>query len=514
MAFLGIDVGTSGCKAILIDAGGRVLAEAVHDYPLSTPRPLWSEQSPEDWWSAAVRSIRGVLAAAGSAAGSAARSLGGTVDAIGLTGQMHGLVLLDDAGRVLRPAILWNDQRTAAECRELTERIGAGAVLRLTGNPLLPGFTAPKIEWVRKHEPAVLTRTSRILLPKDYLRYRLSGEYFTEVSDASGTSLFDVGRRTWSPEMLDALGVKSAWLAPATESIVASTKISTAAAVATGLAAGTPIVGGGGDQAAQAVGAGVVHEGTVAVTLGTSGVVFAPMNSYRPEPQGRLHAFCHAVPGKWHLMGVMLSAAGSLRWYRDALCAAEHLVAQQAGRDVYEELVGAAAKIPAGADGLVFLPYLCGERTPHPDPLARGALVGLTLRHTKAHLTRAVIEGVSFGLRDALELMRGLGVAPREIRVSGGGAKSSLWRQILADVFQLDIVRSNVAQGAAFGAAILAAVGVKALPGVEAAAHTIVREMDRTRPGADVARYDAMYRRYTALYPALKQEFALLGEFE
>lgn len=503
MAFLGIDVGTSGCKAILIDASGQVLAEATHEYPLSTPRPLWSEQAPDDWWNAAIASIRAAIQQGGAA-----------VDAIGLTGQMHGLVLLDDAGNVLRPAILWNDQRTGDECRTLTERIGAETVLRLTGNPLLPGFTAPKIEWVRRNEPQVFERIRRILLPKDYLRYRLSGESFTEVSDASGMSLLDVGRRAWSPEMLDALGVKTAWLPTVTESIVPSTRVSPAAAAATGLKAGTPIIGGGGDQAAQAVGAGVVHEGTVAVTLGTSGVVFAPMNAYRPEPKGRLHTFCHAAPGKWHLMGVMLSAAGSLRWYRDALCAPEHATATAGGRDVYDELVGAATQIPAGSEGLLFLPYLTGERTPHPDPLARGAFVGLTIRHTKAHLTRAVLEGVSFGLRDSLELMRGLGVAPNEVRVSGGGAKSALWRQILADIFKTDVVRSNVSQGAAFGAAILAAVGVGALSSVEAAADAIVHEVDRTRPGVDAARYDAVYRQYTALYPLLKGEFAALGSLE
>lgn len=501
MPLLGIDVGTSGCKAILIDAAGRVLAEATHDYPMSTPRPLWSEQAPEDWWNAAIRSIRAVVDGGG----------GASVEAIGLTGQMHGLILLDDAGRVLRPAILWNDQRTGDECRSLTERIGADTVLRLTGNPLLPGFTAPKIEWVRRNEPDVFARIRRILLPKDYLRYRLTGEFFTDVSDASGMSLLDVGKRAWSPEMVDALGVKAVWLATVTESTVASTKLSSEAAAATGLAAGTPIIAGGGDQAAQAVGAGVVREGTVAVTLGTSGVVFAPMNAYRPEPQGRLHAFCHAVPGRWHLMGVMLSAAGSLRWYRDALCAAEHAAATAGGRDVYEELVAAAANIPAGSEGLVFLPYLTGERTPHPDPRARGAFVGLTIRHTKPHLTRAVLEGVSFGLRDSLELMRGLGAAPKEVRVSGGGAKSALWRQMLADIFKTDVVRSNVSQGAAFGAAILAAVGVGALASVEAAADAIVHEVDRTRPGADAERYDAVYRRYTALYPVLRGEFAALG---
>jgi len=421
-------------------------------------------------------------------------------------------VLLDKAGKVLRPCIMWNDQRTAEQCAAITRRVGAKRVIKLTGNPVLPGFTAPKLAWVRKHEPEVYARAAKALLPKDYLRYRLTGEFFGEVSDASGTALFDVGARRWSEEMLKALGVPRAWLPEVTESPVPSAKISAVAAEATGLVAGTPVVGGGGDQAAQAVGTGIVAEGAVSVTLGTSGVVFAASDRYRVEPAGRLHAFCHAVPGKWHLMGVMLSAGGSLRWYRDALCEAEKALAERRGCDPYELMIAEAAKAPAGCEGLVFLPYLTGERTPHPDPLARGAFVGLTLRHGRAHLTRAVLEGVAYGLADSLALMRELKLSVREIRASGGGARSPFWRQILADVFGAPVVTVNSTDGAAYGAALLAGVGTGAWESVEAAAAQAVKVTGRTgvqkKTAAAYARY---HPRYRALYPALREEFAALG---
>jgi xylulokinase len=399
---LGIDVGTTGSKAVLIDTGGTVAAEATSEYPMSTPQPLWAEQDPNDWWTATIASIRQVLEQGGVQ--------GAQVAGVGLTGQMHGLVLLDAGGDVLRPCIMWNDQRTAAQCAAITERVGAKKVLELTGNPVLPGFTAPKIAWVRDNEPQVYGRAAKVLLPKDYIRYRLTGEFFSEVSDSSGTSLFDVGRRQWSDEMLAALDVPRIWLPEVTESPVASAKVSAAAAEQTGLAAGAPVVGGGGDQAAQAVGTGIVEEGVVSATLGTSGVVFAASDTYRVEPQGRLHAFCHAVPGKWHLMGVMLSAAGSFRWYRDTLGDAEVARAKRRKRDPYDLLTEAAAEVRPGCEGLLFLPYLSGERTPYADPHARGVFFGLTLRHKKAHLTRAVLEGVSYGMCDSLELMRDLGL--------------------------------------------------------------------------------------------------------
>ncbi len=504
---LGIDVGTSGVKALLIDAAGRVVAETINEFPLFTPRPLWAEQNPQDWWDAAVVSIRQAM--------KKGRAKPEQVAGIGLTGQMHGLVILDGKGKVLRPCILWNDQRTASQCAAITARLGSQRILELTGNPVLPGFTAPKILWVREREPEVLGKASKILLPKDYLRYRLSGDYFSEVSDASGTSLFDVGKRRWSDEMAEACEVPRRWLPEVTESPVVSARVSARAAKATGLLAGTPIVGGGGDQAAQAVGNGITETGLVAVTVGTSGVVFAPGKAYRRDPQGRLHAFCHAVPGMWHLMGVMLSAGGSFRWYRDHLCTEEVALARQGNRDAYDLLTEAASGVPAGAEGLLFLPYLSGERTPYPDPAARGVFFGLSLRHTKAHLTRAVLEGVSFGLLDSLALIRSSGVPVREIRVSGGGARSALWRQILADVFGKTIVTVNVTQGAAYGAALLAAVGAGIYRTVEEACRVTVAGQSSARPGPDGAVYRDYFPRYQALYRALKDEFqrvALLAE--
>jgi xylulokinase len=415
---------------------------------------------------------------------------------------MHGLVLLDAQGQVLRPCIMWNDQRTAAQCAAITRQVGADKVLRLTGNPVLPGFTAPKIVWVRENEPEVYRRIATVLLPKDYARYRLTGGFFSEVSDASGTSMFDVGQRQWSDEMLKALGVPRQWLPEVTESPVVSARVSAQAAQETGLLEGTPVVGGGGDQAAQATGVGAVQPGIVALTVGTSGVVFAPLASYAYEPDGRLHAFCHSVPGQWHFMGVMLSAAGSLQWYRDTLAPAED----------FGSLTDEAKNAPPGCEGLVFLPYLTGERTPHPDPLARGAFVGLTARHTRAHMTRAVLEGVAFGLRDGFELIKSsdAGVI-REVRVSGGGARSPVWRQIMADVMGVPLVVAEAIEGAAYGAALLAGVGGGVWPDVATAAQATVKLGDRVEPGANARAYEPMYRLYRELYPMLKPAFDRLG---
>ena len=501
---LGIDVGTTGSKALLIDAAGNVAAEVTTEYPMATPRPLWAEQNPDDWWSATVTSIRGVLEQSGAR--------GEQVAGVGLTGQMHGLVLLDGRGNVLRPCIMWNDQRTGEQCAAITEQVGTRKLLELTGNPVLPGFTAPKIVWVRENEPDVYEKVAHVLLPKDYVRYRMTGEFLGEVSDASGTSLFDVGQRQWSHEMLAALDIPRAWLPEVTESPIASANVSTGAASQTGLAIDTPVVGGGGDQAAQAVGAGIISEGLVSATLGTSGVVFAASDSYRIEPEGRLHAFCHAVPGKWHLMGVMLSAAGSFRWYRDTLGDAEVARAKRENRDPYDLLTEAAATIEPACEGLLFLPYMTGERTPHPDPNARGAFIGLTLRHTKAHLTRAVLEGVSYGMCDSLWLMRDLGLSIRQVRASGGGARSALWRQILADVFETEIVTLNVTQGAAYGAALLAGVGVGVYADVTAACQQVIKLTGRTAPSDATKVYAAYYPRYRALYPALADEFSAITD--
>jgi xylulokinase len=503
---LGIDVSTTATKALLIDERGQVAAVAATEYPFETPQPQWTEQDPALWWDGAVRSIRQVLAQAPHGAKP------GDVAGVGLTGQMHGMTLLDAHGEVIRPCILWNDQRTAAQCAEITHRVGAERVLQLTGNPVLTGFTAPKIIWVRDHEPEAYARIAHVLLPKDYARYRLTGEFFSEVSDASGTSLFDVGQRQWSDEMLNALDLSRQWLPQVTESPVVSARISAEAAQATGLLEGTPVVGGGGDQAAQAVGTGIINEGIVSVTVGTSGVVFAASDTYRVEPQGRLHAFCHAVPGMWHLMGVMLSAAGSFRWYRDALGQPEKALAESSGRDVYDILTESAASAPPGCEGLVFLPYLTGERTPYPDPDARGVFFGLTVRHGKPHLTRAVLEGVSYGLRDSLELMRALGVSMNQVRASGGGARSVLWRQILADVFATEIVTVNVTEGAAYGAALLAGVGAGVYAEVREACARTIGLVSQVQPGANARVYADYYPLYQALYPTLAPQFKRVSQ--
>jgi xylulokinase len=493
--FLGIDVSTTATKALLMNSAGQVVAVATTEYPFETPRPLWSEQHPDLWWGGAQKSIRAVLAKAGVG--------GEQVGGIGLTGQMHGLVLLDEAGNVLRPAILWNDQRTQAQCDEIHRVIGKELFIQITGNVSLTGFTASKILWVKQNEPEVYAKVRHILLPKDYVRYKLTGGYTMDKADGAGTVLFDIKSRDWSPQILRSLGIDPVWMPPTYEGPQVTGYVSPEAAVAIGLKVGTPVMAGGGDQAAQAVGVGAVTEGIVALTLGTSGVVFATANGAFIEPQGRLHAFCHSVPDKWHLMGVMLSAAGSLRWYRDTF-------APGLG---YDELLAPTAEIPAGSDGLLFLPYLTGERTPHPDPLARGAFVGLTVRHGMAHTTRAVLEGVAFGLKDSFELMKSAGLGQiTQVRVSGGGAKSPLWRQILADVFGCELVTVNTTEGAAYGAALLAAVGVGVFSEVEAACEAAVRLTGSTLPVPErVKAYDKIYPVYRELYPALKSSFAKLG---
>ena len=494
MAYLlGIDVATTGTKALLIDEEGKVVTSATKEYPLSTPRPLWSEQDPTDWWEGTVASIRELLEA--SAVDPAA------IVGLGLTGQMHGLVLLDRGGQVLRPAILWNDQRTGPQCEWITETVGFERLLEWTGNSALPGFTAPKILWVREHEPAIYARVAHILLPKDYIRYRLSGEFATDMAGASGTLLLDVKRRDWSVEMLEALEIPAQWLPPCHEGPQVTGVVSPAASEETGLEVGTPIVGGGGDQAAQAVGVGAVNPAIVALTLGTSGVVFAPTVEPVVEEKGRLHAFCHAVPDRWHLMGVMLSAGGSLRWFRDALGREEIAEATEKGVDAYEILLEGAKAVPVGSEGLLFLPYLTGERTPHADPLARGAFVGLTLRHSKAHLVRAVLEGVAYGLRDSLELLRQTGVSdPEQVRLSGGGARSPLWRQILADILDIELVTVKVNEGAAYGAALLAAVGAGIYTSVEEACEATVCTSEQTLP---LEEHQPLYNRYYAIYRSL-----------
>jgi xylulokinase len=489
--YLGIDVSTTGAKALLIDEKGSVIGSATSPLELSMPQPLWSEQDPQDWWQGVVQSIVQVMGQAGVD--------GKAVAAIGLTGQMHGLVLLDGEGQVLRPAILWNDQRTAAQCDEIRRRLGFERLVQITGNNALTGFTAPKILWVQQNEPEVYARARHVLLPKDYVRFRLTGQYAMDKADGSGTILFDLKQRSWSREVVEALHIPMDWLPPTYEGPQVTGYLSAEAAALTGLQQGTPVMAGGGDQAAQAVGVGAVEPGIVALTLGTSGVVFATTRAAHVEPQGRLHAFCHAVPGTWHFMGVMLSAAGSLQWYRDTLAPGMS----------FDQLLAPAAEVPAGCEGLLFLPYLTGERTPHPDPLARGAFVGLTVRHTQPHLTRAVLEGVAFGLRDSFELIKTAGqVTVSQVRVSGGGAKSPLWRKILADVFNAELVTVNTTEGAAFGAALLAGVGAGAWSTVSEACQAVLRLTGSTQPQPDQNRlYEKQYQSYRLLYPALKTIF-------
>jgi xylulokinase len=488
---LGIDVSTTATKAVLVDEAGTVRGVGTAEYGTNTPHPMWSEQDPAAWWDAAVVAIQSALAAAGAP--------GADVVAVGLTGQMHGLVLLDAADAVLRPAILWNDQRTADECDAIRAAVGRERLIEITGNDALTGFTAPKLVWVRDNEPQVWARAAHVLLPKDYLRLRITGTHALDKADGAGTLLFDLAARDWSLEVLEALEIPPAWLPPTFEGPDVTGTVTATAAAVTGLAAGTPVVAGGGDQAANAVGLGVVGPGEMALSLGTSGVIFAATDEPLFEPRGIVHAFCHAVPGRWHMMSVMLSAAGSLRWFRDSLAS-----------DVdFGALVETARGVDAATDGLFFLPYLTGERSPHPDPFARGAFVGLTLAHDRRHLTRAVIEGVAFGLRDGLDLMLAAGLPrPDRIRASGGGIASELWASILADVLETEIATVSTTEGAAYGAAVLGAVGVGWYPEVEEATRALVRVTPVASPGRAAAAYRDAHARYGALYPALAPTFA------
>lgn len=490
--FLGIDTSTTATKALLIDDQGRTVAVASSEYELSTPKPLWAEQSPELWWTATRRSITEALATSGVDPDQ--------IKCIGLTGQMHGLVLVDQSDEVLRPAILWNDQRSDAQCDLMREALGLQRLVEITGNDAFPGFTAPKLLWVRDNEPEIYGRIHRVLLPKDYIRLRLTGSYATDRAGAGGTLMLDLQSRDWSAPLLDRFEITPDWLPPTHEGPEITGRLSSVAAVSTGLRAGTPVVGGGGDQAAQAVGAGAVAPGIVALTLGTSGVVFASSDRPLTEPSGRLHAFPHAVPGLWHVMGVMLSAAGSLRWYRDVMAPGQS----------YDSLLKDAAEVAPGCDGLVFSPYLSGERTPHADSRARGAFVGLTLHHRRAHLTRAVLEGVAFGLKDNLALMKDVGLTDiQEVRISGGGAQNPIWRQILADVLDVNLTTVDNPEGGAYGAALLAAVGAGNWESVGAACASTVKLGPTATPDPDRARiYGDLYGAFRRHYPALKPLFS------
>ncbi len=473
--FLGIDVGTSGTKAIVIDSAGNIVGDATAEHPVSYPKPGWAEQHPEDWWKSTVAAV-----AAATRHDAALRT---RIEAIGLSGQMHGLVALDASGDVVRPAILWNDSRSAAICAALHEREpGLDRVLAMTGNRIFPGFQAPKLLWMREHEPAAYAHTRKALLPKDWLRYRLSGAMMAEPSDASGTAVFDCARRTWSTAMLDAIGLPRTLFPEIAESPVHSARLSQEAARALGLRAGIGIAGGAGDQAAAAVGSGIVAEGTVSCTIGTSGVVFAASNAWRATPHGELHAFCHAVPNRWHLMGVMLSAGGSLRWFRDTLAVDAKSEALARGIDPYEVLAERAARAPLGADGLVFLPYLSGERCPIPDPRIRGGFAGLDVAHGRDHLARATFEGITAGLAGNMDLLRKLGIDVREVRLSGGGARSAFWRTMCAEMFNARVSLLASDASGALGVALLAAVGAGVFASVDAACASVVRTRDALQP--------------------------------
>jgi xylulokinase len=498
---LGIDIGTTGTRALLIDEAGRVIGSAVAEYPLYTPHPQWAEQDPRDWWAATCEATRTVLARAGVD--------GSAVGGVGLSGQMHGVVLLDEQDEVVRPSIIWADQRSQAQCDWITEQLGAERLIELTCNPALTGFSAPKLLWIRDNEPDAYERGRKFLLPKDYIRFKLTGEYASEVSDASGTTLFNVRKRDWSPEVLGALGIDRDLLPDVYESPVVSGQVHAAAAEATGLALGTPVVGGGGDQAAGAVGNGVVATGILSSTIGTSGVLFAFTDEPVLDPKGRMQSFCHAVPNKWHVMGVTQGAGLSLRWFRDNFGGSEMLVSNLTGIDPYVLLDMEASQAPVGSEGLLFLPYLMGERAPHLDPDAKGVFFGLTARHTRLEIVRAIFEGVAYSLRDSMEIIRQeMSIPVEQVRASGGGGRSALWRQIQADVFNTEMVTINVAEGPAYGVALLAGVGTGNWSSVEEACTQSIQVEQSTPPiSENVAIYERFYPIYRALYPALKDQY-------
>ncbi len=494
---LGIDIGTGGTRAVLIDETGRVIGSATAEHqPISAPHRGWAEQAPDDWWAAACKAVPQCLANA--------KATVDEVESVGLTGQMHGLVMLDADGKVLRPALIWCDQRTEEECREITEKIGAKRLIELTANPALTGFTLPKIWWVQKHEPEIWKRVKKIMLPKDYVRFRLTGAHAIDVADASGTLILDVVNRRWSKEMMAASNLSEEMLPKVLESQEISGKISEAGAKASGLKAGIPVVAGAGDQAAGAVGMGIVRPGAVSATIGTSGVVFAATASPEFDPKGRIHTFCHAAPKRWHVMGVTQAAGFSLRWFRDQFGAGG-----DSSRDPYDRLMDEASHAPAGSDGVLWAPYLMGERTPHLDPNARGALVGLSSTHTRAHVVRAILEGVAYSLRDTLTIFADLKLPTESIRLGGGGARGGLWRQIQADVYGMPVDIVEAEQGPAYGAALLAGVGVGVWSSVDKACDTAVRVATRVQPNsASAAVMNKQYAAYRKLYPALREIYA------
>ena len=508
----GIDVGTGGTRAVIVDQAGRIVASATEEHaPFASPKIGWAEQSPEDWWRAAGIAIPKALAQASLR--------GDQISCVGFSGQMHGAVMLDSAGEVVRPALIWCDLRTEKQCQELNRQIGSAKLMQLTCNPALPNFTLTKLLWVRENEPENWRRVRSVMLPKDYVRFRMTAERATDMADASGTLMLDVAHRRWSSEVLQAVEIDSSVLPALHESPEVCGKISSAGAAATGLAEGTPVVAGAGDQAAGATGMGIVRPGSVSATIGTSGVVFAATDSPALDPQGRLHTFCHAVPGLWHVMGVTQSAGLSLRWFRDRFICGQTKPGTDLksndlknndlkSNDPYDQLCAEAATVPAGSDGLLWAPYLMGERTPYLDPDARAALVGLTASHTRAHVVRAILEGVAFSLQDTFTIFREMNLPVNRIRLGGGGARSQLWRQIQADVYGQEVERVEAEEGAAYGAAILAGVGALIWPSVGAACDAVVKVRDHLPPNpTSASAMSAGYTRYRRVYPALKAIF-------
>ncbi|HVJ07915.1 MAG TPA: xylulokinase [Acidisarcina sp.] len=492
MWLLGIDVGTGGTRALIVDERGKVIAAAACEHaPFRSPQPGWAEQDPEDWWHAAQEAISGALAAARVASGNSNQQ----IDAIGLTGQMHGAVVLDSDGKVLRPALIWCDQRTEAQCDWLHQQLGREHLIELTCNPALPNFTLTKLLWIKDHEPQVFASIRHVLCPKDFVRYRLTGAFAMDVQEASGTLLLDVANRKWSSTVARAAGIPEAWLPQLFESTEVCAHVTPEAASTLGLAQGTPVVAGAGDQGAGAVGMGILMPGSVSATIGTSGVVFAATDRPVRDPRGRLHTFCHAVPGRWHVMGVTQSAGLSLRWFRDTF----------ASDTDYDTLTAMAATVAAGSNGLLWAPYLLGERTPHLDSQATAAFIGVTASHTLAHFARAVLEGVAYSLRDSFTLFADLGIPVKGVRLGGGGARSPLWRSIQASVYNHAAEILAAEEGGAFGAALLAGVGIGVWPTADAACTTTLQVAERVEPDADAVRaYDAGYRIYQRLYPALR----------
>ena len=504
-ALLGMDIGTSGTKVLAITPTGETLGSATETYPCHVPQPLWSEQDPDEWWNATVRAVRMVMEKSGLKPHE--------VRGIGLSGQMHGSVFLDAENRVIRPAILWNDQRTTAECAEIERRAGGReSLIRMVANPALTGFTAPKILWLRNHEPENFARLRKVLLPKDEIRRRLTGEFATEVSDASGMLLVDVARRRWSDELLAALELDRSLLATMHESEDVTGRLTAEVAAQIGLTTDCVVVGGAGDCAAGAIGNGIVHPGILSTSIGTSGVMFVHSDEPKIDPLGRVHTFCHAVRGKYHQMGVTLSAGGSLQWFRNALCDADYEKAKAAGQEIYDILSAEAGSAPCGARGLFFLPYLSGERTPHADPDARGAFIGLTLAHGRGEMVRSILEGVVYSLRDSLAIFEELGVPVTQIRASGGGSRSPLWRQIQADCFGRPVATINTEEGPAFGVALLASVGAGFHPDIRTACDAAIRIVRETTCDAtNRAVYDRAFPEYQQLYRSLKSDFTRIA---